>query len=146
MDGLREVDFPVADLGRGGGEVEIWCSRNDVIGQDGGWRGRRGRLGRWGHRLHWAVRYQTAGPLWGRDRQIGVQTERPHYSSVTASLCLKGLNAPLEPPGKKKKKNTWDFWDIFVRYKKYHLLKLNECLNRKQNSNFKVNSLCRQGF
>lgn len=35
-DGVGKVDFPVAHLGSGGGEVEIWCSRDDVIGEDGG--------------------------------------------------------------------------------------------------------------
>lgn len=32
----RLMDFPVAHLGSGGGEVEICSSRDDVIGQDRG--------------------------------------------------------------------------------------------------------------
>lgn len=63
------------------------------------------------------------------DRQADSLTKRPHHSAVTASLCLKGLNAPLEPPGKNKG-NSRDFWHIFVRYKKYYFVKLNECLTR----------------
>lgn len=81
---FKQIISPVTHLGCTRGDVKIWCRRDDVIGKDGGWRGGRGRLGGRGYRLHWAVRYQTAGALWERGRQIVRQTQRVHHSSPSS--------------------------------------------------------------